>query len=505
MGTQGVDLQARIESIFRAAPIGIGLVAPGRILVEVNHRLCELLGYSREELIGQPARSLYFSDEEFERVGRVKYAEIAVRGIGAVETTWRRRDGSAVQVLLSSSPLDPANPALGTTFTALDLTERKQLEAQVLHAQKLESLGVLAGGIAHDFNNLLVAILGNADLARADLPPGSPVADYLSDIETAARRAADFCRQLLAYAGKGRYHVEPCDLSAICGELGRILESGLSQQATLRLELAPDLPAVEADAAQLRQVVMNLATNAAEAIGDHPGTITITTASRDVDELALRSVHGAELAPGRFAVLEVADTGSGMDAETLARLFDPFFSTKFPGRGLGMAAVLGIVRAHHGGIAIATRPGHGTTVTVLLPARGGPAAGQRRRTGVRGGKGMVLLVDDEETVRTVGRRMLERLGFRVLIARDGQEALDLVRTRAEIGCVILDLTMPRLDGVEAFQELRRLRPSLPIVISSGYSEQQVMARFAGQALAGYLQKPYQLDAVAQIMGQVEFR
>lgn len=504
MGTQGEDLQARIESIFRAAPIGIGLVAPGRILVEVNQRLCELLGYSREDLLNKPARSLYFSDEEFERVGRVKYAEIAVHGIGAVETTWRRRDGSAIQVLLSSSPLDPANPALGTTFTALDLTERKQLEAQVLHAQKLESLGVLAGGIAHDFNNLLVAILGNADLARADLPPGSPVADYLSDIETAARRAADFCRQLLAYAGKGRYHVELCDLSAICGELRQILASGFSQRLTLRLELAPDLPAVEADAAQLRQVVMNLATNAAEAIGESQGTITITTAIRDLDELALRSVHGAELAPGRFAVLEVADTGSGMDEETVARLFDPFFSTKFPGRGLGMAAVFGIVRAHHGGIAIATRPGHGTTVTILLPARGGPATGQRRRPGLHRGK-TVLLVDDEETVRTVGRRMLERLGFRVLVARDGQEALDLVRTRAEIGCVILDLTMPKLDGVEAFQELRRLRPSIPVVISSGYSEQQVMARFSGQALAGYLQKPYQLDAVAQIMGQVDFR
>ncbi len=504
-GESEAELRARIESIFRAAPIGIGLVAPGRILVEANRQLCELLGYAREDLVGKPARMLYFSDEEFERVGREKYAEIAVRGIGAVETLWRRRDGREVPILLSSSPLDPAHPERGTTFTALDLTERKRLEAQVLHAQKLESLGVLAGGIAHDFNNLLVAILGNADLARTDLPPGSQAADYLVDIETAARRAADFCRQLLAYAGKGRYQVELCDLNALCAELGRILEVTVSKRARLHYELATELPAVEADAAQLRQVVMNLITNASEALGAEGGTITIRTGARSCDAAYLAMVQGAELVPGSYVFLEVVDTGSGMSEETRARLFDPFFSTKFTGRGLGMAAVFGIVRAHHGGIEIESALGRGTRVTILLPPKHGTVGVRAQLPATVKGGGVVLLVDDEETVRTVGRRMLERLGYRVILARDGAEALEQLRGHPEIFCVVLDLTMPVLDGVEAFAALREIRPTLPVILSSGYSEQEVASRFSGepQALAGYLQKPYQLHAVQEVMARAE--
>jgi PAS domain S-box-containing protein len=496
-------LQARIESIFRAAPIGIGLVAPGRIIVEGNQRLCELTGYALEELLGQPARMLYFSDEEYERVGREEFAEIALRGTGAVETRWRRRDGSEVPILLSSSPLDPAAPERGTTFTALDLTGRKQLEAQVLHAQKLESLGVLAGGIAHDFNNLLVAILGNADLARTDLPAGSPVADYLLDIETAARRAADFCRQLLAYAGKGRYQIELCDLSLLCAELGRILEVSVSKRATLRYDLSPGLPPVEADATQLRQVMMNLITNASEAVADRGGEVVVRTGSRECDAAYLRLVQGAELTPGRYLFLEVSDTGCGMDATTRAHLFDPFFSTKFTGRGLGMAAVFGIVRSHHGGIEIESSPGQGTRVTVLFPPKPGVTASALPRVAGAESPAAVLLVDDEETVRTVGRRMLERLGFRVLLARDGEEAVASLRAHPEVGCVILDLTMPGLDGVEAFRALRQIRAEVPIVLSSGYSEQEVTTRFRGEKLAGYLQKPYQLEAIQRIMASIK--
>jgi two-component system cell cycle sensor histidine kinase/response regulator CckA len=370
----------------------------------------------------------------------------------------------------------------------------------VQQAQKLESLGVLAGGIAHDFNNLLTAILGHANLALMDLAPEAPARDSLREIEKASARSAELCRQMLAYAGKGRFVVEAINLSRLIEELAHLLNVSISKKVLLRCQLAEELPTIDADPAQMRQVVMNLVINAAEAIGDVEGVIALSTGVMQCDEVYLRGGGLIEPpAPGRYVYLEVTDTGCGMDAETQARIFDPFFTTKFAGRGLGLAAVLGIVRTHRGMLKVESERGRGTTFRILFPASAktaAPAALGGTRPPWRG-TGTILLVDDEEPVRVVGTRMLQRCGFTVLTAADGREAVELFRAhRAEIACVLLDLTMPRMDGEETYRELRRLQPDVRVVLASGYSDQEISRRFRGAALAGFIEKPYRVGTLS---------
>jgi len=374
--------------------------------------------------------------------------------------------------------------------------ERSRLEAQVQQAQKLESLGVLAGGIAHDFNNLLVGILGNADLALDELGPSSPARATVQEIVTAAKRAAELTRQLLAYSGKGRFIIGPVDINDLVREMAHLLDVSISKKALLRYNFASGLPAVMADASQIRQIVMNLIVNASEALEEKSGAIVITTGVMQCDRDYLKSMHlDEDLPDGLYVYFEVSDTGCGMDAETRDRIFDPFFTTKFTGRGLGLAAVLGIVRGHNGAIKVYSEPGRGTTFKVLLPAVETPAACGHEPHAVTGGawrgSGTILLVDDEPTVRALGTRILQRAGFEVITARDGREAVDLFRAQPDtIVCVLLDLTMPRLGGEDAYRELRRIRPDVCVVLSSGYNEQEVSQRFAGKKLAGFIQKPY---------------
>ena len=376
--------------------------------------------------------------------------------------------------------------------------ERRLLEAQILHAQKLESLGVLAGGIAHDFNNLLMAILGNADLALMDLSHVSPVHENLMEIKKASQRAAELARQMLAYSGKGKFVIELLDMSEVVEEMARILEVSVSKKAVLKYNFADNLPPFEGDATQIRQVIMNLITNASEAIGDRSGIISITVGAMRVDLDYLRTTYLDEnLSEGLYITLEVADTGCGMNDEIRSRLFDPFFTTKFTGRGLGMAAVMGIVRGHGGAIKVYSEVGKGTTMKVLFPAAEDGAAAMTRLAAAAAdwrGSGTVLLADDEETVRTVGAMMLERLGITVILASDGRQAIDVFQARGnEIDCVILDLTMPHMDGEQAYRELRRIDPEVRVIMSSGYNEQEVTQRFVGKGLAGFIQKPYELD------------
>jgi len=382
--------------------------------------------------------------------------------------------------------------------------ERRQLEAQIQHAQKLESLGVLAGGIAHDFNNLLMVILGNADLALMELSPVSPATENVGEIKKASQRAAELCKQMLAYSGKGRFVIEPVDLSHVVEELSHMLEISISKKAILKYNFVEGLPAVEADITQIRQIIMNLITNASEAIGDKSGIISITTGAVDCDRAYLRGAYlDEELSEGCYVTLEVADTGCGMDAETQAKLFDPFFTTKFTGRGLGLAAVLGIVRGHGGTVKVYSEVGRGTTFKVLLPACVDDARANRAAAEAAPAEpivGTVLLADDEETVRKVAKRMLERMGLTVLTAEDGREAVETYRQRRdEIDCVILDLTMPHMDGEEAFRELRRIQEDVCVVVSSGYNQQEVTQRFLGKGLAGFIQKPYQMAALGDVM------
>ena len=507
--------EALLDSIVRAAPVAIGLTRD-REFTWVSQRMVEMTGFSEEELLGQSARVLYATEEEFQRVGDVKYPQILAHGYGSIDTRWRCKDGHEVDIFLQSSALDPQDLSRGVAFTALDITdrrlaeeERRGLAIRMQHTQKLESLGVLAGGIAHDFNNILMAILGNASLTLEDMSPADPSRENIVDIEKAARHAADLCKQMLAYSGKGRFVIEPLDIGEVIEDMSHLLEVTASKKAVLRYALAESLPAVEADAAQIRQVVMNLVSNASEAIGEKSGVISIHTGVTTCDHDYLSETYlDEDLEEGDYVFIEVADTGCGMDHATRERMFEPFFTTKFTGRGLGMAAVLGIIRGHRGAVKIYSEVGQGTTIKALFPCVSDaprPIDGDRTNDTDWEGSGAVLVVDDEETVRTLAKRMLERTGFSVFLAADGVEGVNVFRNHAdEIGCILLDLTMPHMDGEEAFRELRKLRDDVPIIMSSGYNEQEVTQRFVGKGLAGFIQKPYErlalLNTIRQVLG-----
>jgi len=387
--------------------------------------------------------------------------------------------------------------------------QRRHLEEQVRHAQKLESLGVLAGGIAHDFNNLLMVILGNAALALDGLPANAPHREPITEIEKASRRAADLCGQMLAYSGKGAFRIELTDLSELVEEMAHMLEISISKKAALRYEFGRGLPAIAVDATQVRQVVLNLITNASEAIGERDGVIAIKTRVVECDHEDLAGSYLNEsLSAGTYVCLEVKDTGQGMDRVTRQRLFDPFFSTKFAGRGLGMAAVIGIIRGHEGAIKVRSEPGIGTTIQALFPAAARPDR-SLEATSISddvcdgGTTGTVLLVDDEAAVRRVGARMLETLGYVVVTASDGIEALSaLTAARDEIVCVLLDLTMPHLDGEETCRELRNIRADIPVIVSSGYNAQDVTQRFAGLNQVEFIQKPYSIAALGSVLREM---
>ena len=370
--------------------------------------------------------------------------------------------------------------------------EQSRLRERVLHAQKVESLGLLAGGIAHDFNNLLVGVIGFADLALHTLPPESETRTWIEGILEAGNTAAELCKQLVAYAGKGRFVVTPLDLNALIRDVRDLLDVSTARKADLALDLAPELPPLEGDAAQLRQILLNLVLNASEALGDQPGVIRLRTTLAEATG-AVDWIDG-EPPAGPAIVLEVSDEGPGIPPESRRKVFDPFYSTKRTGRGLGLAAVLGIVRGHGGAIGVDSRPGEGTTFRIVFPASDQPLpddAGSELPVDWRG-DGVALLVDDDATVRRVGRALLEQAGFEVVTAEHGREALEHYRERgAAIRVVVLDLKMPVMDGETTLHELRRLDPDVRIVLCSGYNEQDVINQFTRDGLARFVTKPYE--------------
>jgi signal transduction histidine kinase/ActR/RegA family two-component response regulator len=394
------------------------------------------------------------------------------------------------------------------------LEERKRSDEKLLRTQKLESLGVLAGGVAHDFNNLLTGIMGNASLAVDHLPPGcESIRPILDDIVAASERAGDLTKQLLAYAGKGRFVIAPLNLSSLVRDISHLVKSTLPKNVELHLELSDDLPCIEADASQMQQVVMNLLINAAESIPEGlKGDVIAVTSAKNIDDKGARQPFTAgEVTPGRYVVLEVHDTGAGMDQATRELIFDPFFTTKFTGRGLGLAAVLGIVQGHKGALKVQSTPGQGSTFKVLFPVADAvcpvsppktamaPASTKRGKT--------ILVIDDEPTVRRTAKSTLERGGYDTILAEDGKEGLDIFRAlEAKIAAVLLDLTMPGMNGEEVLRHLKEIRPDVKVILSSGFSEVEVIPKFSGKGLAGFVQKPYTASALttklAEVVGQV---
>jgi nitrogen-specific signal transduction histidine kinase/CheY-like chemotaxis protein len=379
-----------------------------------------------------------------------------------------------------------------------------KLEERLQRTARLESLGILAGGIAHDFNNLLTGILANATLALDDAPAGSSQADALRYVVQAAERAAELTQQILAWSGKDRFRLECVDLSGLVTGILTLIETALGRKTALNLHIARDLPSIEADPAQLQQIVMNLVINASESI-EGMGEVSVGTGVAELDGAHHENDALPNPAPrGQYVFLEVGDNGKGMDPGTRQRIFDPFFSTKYTGRGLGLAAVLGIVRGHRGAIRIASAPGQGTAFTVYFPASARPVTWPTPYTarGRASGTGIVLVVDDEEYVRDAARRALDAAGYTVVCASGGAEAIQLFQTLAtQIEVAIVDLTMLGTDGVEVARRCRHLAPKLRVIATSGYPESEVKTRF-GDLMDVFLPKPYRSEQLRELVHTV---
>jgi PAS domain S-box-containing protein len=392
-----------------------------------------------------------------------------------------------------------------------DITERKQSEAQRLtmernlqESQKLESLGLMAGGIAHDFNNLLTAILGNASLARTESGSNLSAQSYLSEIEKTSLQAAELCNQMLAYSGMGHFEVVPMDLSALIEEMRHLLQISVHKKISVHFDLAKNLSPVDADITQMRQVILNLVINASDAIGDQSGGIRIVTGSMRIDQTSLLRDFVTQTPPlGWYDYLEVTDTGCGMSAEIKAKIFDPFFTTKDTGRGLGLSAVLGIIRGHKGALKVSSELGRGSTFTLLLPCASDSFVventSEPTSTDWRG-SGTILVVDDEAQVRRVVARMLQSFGFKVMQAQDGLDGVETFQAHAdEIKLVLLDMTMPRMHGQEAFVRIKEIRPDARVIVMSGYTEQESANRLSREHPASFLQKPFKQNDLREAL------
>lgn len=510
------ESEQRFRALVENTPMGFWQETAAGQTVYVNPAMRRLLGVqNQEELHGLNWRSFLTAESraaiDTQPGGRpdshARNYEVEILGKDA-----QKRNLVVYEVPLRSADGTPQ----GMISSFHDVTERRraetqrrELEMQVQYAQKLESLGVLAGGIAHDFNNILMTILGNADLALQDLSSVSPARPFVEEIVKASRRAADLTNQMLAYSGRGRFVIMHVDVSEIVAEMARLLAASVAKNVTLKTDLGKQLPLIQADTAQIQQIVMNLIINASESIRkDDVGLVVLSTGAADYTADELR--HGflpEPPAPGRYVYVEVCDNGCGIDEETRKKMFDPFFTTKFAGRGLGLAAVLGIVRGHKGAVTVNSIPGEGTTFRVLFPALDVCAEARAEEELPEPGDipvcATVLMVDDEDSIISLGRQMLERLGYTVLTASDGVEAIQVFREYGdEIDCVLLDLSMPQMGGEEAFHELRHIKKDTPIILSSGYHEQEISQRFAGLDMNGFIQKPYQLDRLKKELRRV---
>ncbi len=491
------------ERLIEALPGGVVQVAKDGSILRANAEALRILGLNYDEIarryIADFTPSTIFEDGSPAAVGDFPVARAITTGLPQPALTLgvAKPNAEVSWAVFRAVPTrDPATQEVnGAIATFIDISERKRLEEKLMHTQKLESLGVLAGGIAHDFNNLLVTILGNASLAKSLLSADPTLLPLLDEIELGARRAAELTHQMLDYAGQGKFKLQPLDLPEAAREMAGLLRALIPPNVALHYQVQEGLRPIEADPAQIRQVIMNLITNAAESMAERSGRIVIAVEQVQISAQDLEEYPGHSANPGRFVCLEVSDQGSGMDDETRRRMFDPFFTTKFKGRGLGMAAVLGIVRSHGGAIRADSQKGIGTRVRVLLPAKGESVAGVARGTPSRGN---VLVVDDDTGVQLVVRRALTAKGFGVIVASSGADALRLFEQHSNsIDLIVMDVTMPQMSGIEALKRIRATGSDVPALLSSGYSVELISGD--SPEFFAYLQKPYD---VAQLLNTV---
>lgn len=509
--------EERYKNLFATIPEAIVIADREGCIVQANEVGERILGRKGRELVGLTLRELVKGDKIpslLEALGGVWKT-----GEGDFETQLISGRGEIRDFEVSARTVE-FQGSRSLLLIARDVSgrrameeERKKLQVQIQHAQKLESLGVMAGGIAHDFNNLLVGILGNASLVLMDMEDDHPAREFVQQIDVASRRAAELTAQILTYSGKSKANFELVDLVDLVREMNQLMEPAVSKKASLRLDLVEGMPPIKADPSQLRQVVMNLILNASDSLEGDPGTVEVRVKSLDAQrELLQRGFVGRDLPAGRYVALEVSDSGCGMDSDTLARIFDPFFTTKFTGRGLGLASSLGIVRSHHGAILVESKKGKGTTFRLLFPAM---EQGQVRSesqedlafasgsVSCEGEGGCVLVVDDEPAVRKLASSALERAGFSAILAADGEEGVRVFHEkREEIDAILLDLTMPGMDGREVLEEVRRVDTRIPVVLSSGFSEDQALHGISESSRTSFLRKPYPPCALQDVISDL---
>jgi len=496
-----------LAAIIEATINFVGMADLQGHIFYVNPAGREMVGLTQDSSLETLNFENFHSPETCQLLTETIFPQILEQGVFETDCEFIDQDGNAIPTSAVFMTLANDEGEIDhLAVIARDMRKEIALQQQVEHVDRLESLGILAGGIAHDFNNILTAIIGNAGLATRKLDAYSPAQKHLQGIEQSGQQAANLCKQMLAYSGKDTREVQPVDLNHLIIDMEPLLEVSMGKNVLLKLHLSETLPLIDADITQIQQIILNLVINASEAIDKGNGTINITTNTIQVDEQYLQNtLHKKDISAGIFVSLKVSDTGCGMDADTRKKIFDPFFTTKFTGRGLGMSAVLGIIHGHHGILNIDSEPGRGTTFNIALPVSASKeitTVDQNNTSADHSVSGTVLVVDDEESIREIASMILEEMGYTVLLAEDGENGVEIFRQHhQEIVGIILDMTMPRMSGSECFLELRKISPSAQIILSSGYSQQDVSTHFQDKGLAGFIQKPYQIEHFQSVVAE----
>ena len=505
-----IESEARYKTLLDTSPNAVGVNRDGK-WIYVNPTAAKLFAASdAEEVIGTPILNYVHPDYRAMVVERMQSQQEHNTSLPVVETKLIRLNEEVFTAEVQSSPvIFEGETSFLATF--VDISERKKyeeenlsLQSQLEHAQRLESLGILAGGIAHDFNNLLAVILGNIELLRMDVKESKMTSEHFNNIEESCEQAAALSKQMLTYAGKGNYLLEVLNVNNMVRSMARLIRASVSSNVDLKVKLDSKLPSIEGDEAQIQQVILNFVVNGAEAIAEESGVVKITTktiaAKRDfLDEL----YNGINLSEGDYVVVEVKDTGCGIAKDLQNKIFDPFFTTKEMGTGLGLSALLGIVRAHKGAVQVVSELGQGATFSVLIPATDKPATMRIIRTGEVEewqGEGIVLVVDDDLTVREVASAIVKRFNFEVLTAENGREGINEFRKHhRKIAAVLLDMTMPQLGGIDAMREMRKIDSSVPIILVSGYSEVTIESLASGEQPDAFVQKPFRVKSLKKCL------
>ena len=496
------DRDVRLAAIVESSDDAIFSKTLDGTIVSWNSGAERIYGYAAHEIIGLTIATLAppgKEEETSEIMERIRRGE----KLDHFETKRRRKDGEIIDVSVTISPIEGRNGVItGASAVARDITRLKRSQQQAFTKHKLESLGRLADGIAHNFNNLLSGILASTELALAEKDASSSVTEELQKVSTATIRGAEIIRELMVYSGKQTLALEPVDISAVIEEMLPLLQISISKHATLKVDLGKGLPPVHAAPPQIREVILNLVTNASEAIGERDGLIRVTAARAQVGPNT-DVIVADNLTAGTYVRLEVSDTGSGMAPDAQAKVFDPFFTTKDAGRGLGLAIVQGIIRAHGGAIGLRSALGRGTTFQILLPCsaeaakiESAPAIAQPSESR----QATILVVEDEDLLRSAVSKTLRKKGFSVLEASDGSAASELIHANKEnIDLVLLDFTLPGITSRDVFEEARCIRPDLPVVLTSAYGKETVDALFTGLPVEHFIRKPFQLDELVALL------